>query len=224
MRRLEQEKAATQAELTVLQAQIEPHFLFNTLGAATGLIDQSPQAAKAMLLDLTTLLRGTLLRTREHWHTLDEELALVRAYLDIMTRRMGPRLCYDIECEAGLGGLPLPPLLLQPIVENAIRHGLEPLESGGRLTLHLHRVADSLHITLSDTGQGWSAQAAASPGIGLQNLRARLEAAYGPAAQLALCPNPLSEGRSGLTVSLYLPLPPTPPDPACNKESAPCAS
>ena len=186
LRRVEQEALTARTELRLLQAQIEPHFLFNTLSTVVGLIDADPPAAKAMLLDLTALLRTALARTRRPAVALAEELDLLRAYLGIMAIRMGDRLRWRIEADRDTLELQLPPLLVQPLVENAIRHGLEPKPAGGTLTVRCRRNAarDAVEIEVEDSGAGFAN--AAGTGVGLANVRERLRACCGEAATLAL--------------------------------------
>ena len=185
----QQEKVLAETELKLLQAQIEPHFLFNTLSNVASLISRNPAAAEDTLLNLTTLLRASLNRTREGATTFGQELEIARAYLDINAIRMHNRLQYRIEVPAELEAFPLPPLLVQPLIENAIKHGIDPLEQGGEVCLQAHQTADELIIEVRDNGQGIEA-AAASPsggtGTGLHNVRERLLALYGQRAQLRI--------------------------------------
>ena len=127
------ERQAVVAQLRALQAQIEPHFLFNTLANVVSLVDTQPADAKRMLERLIELLRGSLSASRAQHTTLGHEADLCRAYLDILAIRMSGRLRYDIDVEPALRALPVAPLLLQPLVENAIKHGLEPKVEGGRV-------------------------------------------------------------------------------------------
>lgn len=213
LRRLEQEAAAGRTELRLLQAQIEPHFLFNTLSTVVSLIDTDPAAARGMLLDLTALLRTSLARTRRPAVKLGEELDLLRAYLGIMARRMGPRLAWRIDADPASTDIELPPLLVQPLVENALQHGLEPKPAGGTLLLTCRRRGERIEIAVVDDGSGFPAQAdgaAASAGVGLDNVRRRLHACYGTSASLSLEANP----QGGATARLSLPdaLPAAPAD------------
>lgn len=200
LRRLEQETLSTQTDLRLLQAQIEPHFLFNTLSNVVGLIDSQPADAKAMLLNLTQLLRTSLARTRREAVTLEEELDLLRAYLGIMGIRMGARLHWRIDADPELLALLLPPLLVQPLVENAIQHGLEPCPAGGMLTIRCSRETGHLVVSVEDSGIGLNGLS--GQGIGLANVRARLAARYGGGATLSLNANP----AGGLTARLTIPL------------------
>ena len=127
----QQEKEFLASQLKFLQAQIEPHFLFNTLSNVVGMIHTNPVDAENTLINLTKLLRSTLERTRDGESTINDEVTLLRAYLDIQKTRMQDRLSYSINVQSECELLTLAPLLLQPLVENAIIHGIEPAESGG---------------------------------------------------------------------------------------------
>lgn len=180
LRQLEQQALAHQTELRLLQAQIEPHFLFNTLSNVVSLVDVDPPRARRMLLDLTALLRVSLARSRAPEVSLGEELDLLAAYLDIMALRLGPRLGWEIDAAPALRALRLPPLLVQPLVENALRHGLEPLPEGGRVLIRCWQAEGRLWIRVEDNGQGLAAAAlgGAGGGLGLANVRARLDACF----------------------------------------------
>jgi signal transduction histidine kinase len=200
-RALALERAALDAQLRSLQAQIEPHFLFNTLANVASLIDAAPDKARAMLERLIELLRASLASSRATRTRLEDELRLVRAYLDILALRMGPRLTYSIELEPGLAGCEVPPLLVQPLVENAIRHGLEPKLTGGRVEVVARVQSGQLEVTVSDDGLGFTPDARA--GVGLANLRERLAALYGEAALLRI-----EDALPGTRVRVSLPLNP----------------
>ncbi|MBI4996529.1 MAG: histidine kinase [Rhodocyclales bacterium] len=208
LQRVEQEALASRTQLALLQAQIEPHFLFNTLSNVVGLIDANPVAARTMLLDLTALLRTSLARTRKPVVTLAEELELLRAYLGIMAVRMGPRLDWQIEAAPDATSAWLPPLLVQPLVENAIRHGLEPKPEGGRLTIRCRREQGQLEIEVADDGCG--CEAGCDDGVGLDNVRRRLAASCGNEASLSLAANP----GGGVTTRIRLPFVDHEPAPA----------
>jgi hypothetical protein len=200
LRRIEQEALTTHTELALLQAQIEPHFLFNTLSNVVGLIETQPTVARTMLLDLTALLRTSLARTRRSEVTLAEETDLLRAYLGIMAVRMGTRLRWRIEADDTILALHLPPLLVQPLVENAIRHGLEPKPEGGDLVIRCVRVGDMAVVEVEDSGCGLVGTANADS-VGLSNVRERLAACYGSAASLTI----ESNAFGGVTACLHLP-------------------
>jgi LytS/YehU family sensor histidine kinase len=176
---------AAQAELRMLQAQIEPHFLFNTLANLDALIASDPARAREMLGHLNDYLRGSLAAARSERHTLGEEFALLSDYLELLAIRMGPRLGFALDLPAALAAEPLPPMLLQPLVENAIRHGLEPKVEGGRVTARARRDGDALVLEVQDDGLGLGA-AHAGGGVGLAHTRERLAALYGGAASLEL--------------------------------------
>lgn len=184
-----QERRASEAQLKLLQAQIEPHFLFNTLGVLDGLIATEPVRARRLLADLNDYLRAALAATRADGpaHTLGDELGLITAYLQIMQARFGPRLQYALQADPALRALPFPAMLLQPLVENAIRHGIEPAKDGGTLELRVTRMGDRLEIAVEDSGLGVRDDASTrGTGAGLANVRARLLALHGTLAQLTL--------------------------------------
>ena len=203
-RALDAEHRALEAQLRMLQAQIEPHFLYNTLANAVGLIDPAPTRARQLLEHLIDYLRASLVSSREETTYLGREIETIRAYLDLMQVRMGERLRYRIDLPAALRGQPLPPMLLQPLVENAITHGLEPKIEGGEITLTVETATDGLLITIADTGVGLNPNAVPRPGggIGLTNLRERLAVLYGGSASISL----LENAPCGVKVVLKLPL------------------
>jgi sensor histidine kinase YesM len=203
-RALDQQRLS-EARLKMLQAQIEPHFLFNTLSNILNLIEEDPATARTMLADLTRLLRRSLQRGRMDSLSLAEEIADIRAYLDIQAQRMGPRLRCSFEVEPDVESVRIAPYLVQPLVENAIRHGLEPQIGGGELRLEARRQGEALTIEVADTGQGLRADH--PPGVALANIRARLTALYGERAELSLHPN----APSGVIARLRLPLAPEAP-------------
>ena len=194
------EHRLSESNLRMLQAQIEPHFLFNTLANVLSLIRDEPLKAERMLEDFIGYLRGSLKRTRSGDVSLAEELQLLRAYLDIQAIRMGERLRYTIDIAPELLDIRLPPLLLQPLVENAIKHGLEPKAKGGELSVQARRESADLVVEIADTGLGMASSD--SPGIGLDNIRARLQALYRQDAELSIQPN----HPQGVKASLRIPL------------------
>ncbi len=182
------EREAMFANLKALQAQIEPHFLFNTLANVVGLVDADPAKAKRMLESFIRFLRASLAATREERTTLGDDFALVASYLEVIQVRMGDRLAVKMEIPEALRSFELPPLLLQPIVENAVRHGLEPKVDGGTITLTAFERGGRVVIEVADTGVGFSETT--SGGIGLANARDRLKLQYGDDAKLAIRDNP----------------------------------
>lgn len=202
LRRVEQETLAARAEQAMLQARIEPHFLFNTLSNTVSLIDSDPAAARAMLLDLTALLRVALRRSSHEDTTLGEELDFTRSYLAIMARRMGERLHWSIAADPQALDIRVPPLLLQPLAENAIRHGLEPKSAGGELAITCRCCGKSLEITLADSGMGLGGASGGGHGLGVSNVRARLAAHYGVGATLDLGERPGGGVMAKVTIPL----------------------
>jgi LytS/YehU family sensor histidine kinase len=197
-----------EARLRALQAQIEPHFLYNTLANVVSLIGTQPDTARYMLERFIDFLRASLDASRADQATLGGELDLIAAYLDVVAVRMGPRLRYRFAVAHECRPIPIAPMLLQPLVENAVMHGIDPLLEGGELVLRASIEGGALRIEVSDNGRGLSnAAPRAGGGLGLSNLRARLHSLHGGAAQLQL----LENQPCGLTVRLLLPLPTVPP-------------
>ena len=184
IKRLAQEKQAVTMQLKMLQAQIEPHFLFNTLSNLESLLDSDVATARRMLVDLSSYLRTTLTRSREEHATLAQEMEIVRAYLAIQQIRMGARLRFFLNLPENLAGKSCPPLLIQPLVENAIRHGLEPSIPGGEILVDCRAVNGRIRIEVRDTGVGFPEDS--RPGTGTENVRERLLALFGPAARFSL--------------------------------------
>ena len=182
------EKELTMAKLNLLHAQVEPHFLYNTLASAQILTRSDPARADDMLGNLILYLRHSLPRTEGELSTLGAELERARAYLDIMKIRMGARLTLQIDVAPALLALPLPSMMLQTLVENAIKHGLEPKPGGGTIWILGRRSGDALALTVADDGRGFS-QDGAGTGIGLRNVRERLNLGYGAAASFAIIAN-----------------------------------
>ena len=194
------EKARVGAQLRMLQAQVEPHFLFNTLANLSVLIRSDPERAERLLGDLIAWLRATLQRTREADSTLGDEIELLRRYLDILGLRLGPRLRCAFDVPDELLARPFPLLLLQPLVENAITHGIEPQVGGGELRIAATLADGRLLITVADTGAGLRENGTGT-GFGLENVRQRLRALFGEAARLDVRAN---EGR-GVVARLEIP-------------------
>mgnify|MGYP001551675070 CR=1 FL=1 len=180
------ERRALEAQLRMLQAQIEPHFLFNTLANLDALIASDPARARVMLSHLNDYLRASLAAARSERHTLGDEFALLSDYLELLAIRMGSRLEFALDLPSALALEPLPPMLLQPLVENAIKHGLEPKVEGGRVTLRARRDGAMLILTVEDDGLGLGAARSAGGGVGLAHTRERLAALFGGAASLEL--------------------------------------
>ena len=199
------EKELTVAKLSLLHAQVEPHFLYNTLASAQYLTRSDPALADEMLGNLITYLRHSLPRTDDSLSTLGEELDRARAYLDILKIRMGPRLGLQIDVPAHLLDVPFPPMMLQTLIENAIKHGLEPRTGGGTVWILATEAAGRVSVTVADDGLGFTEQG--GTGIGLRNVRERLRLAYGNAASFAIVANFPSGVAATITLPAALPLP-----------------
>jgi len=188
-RQLRAERQAAEAQLRLLQAQMEPHFLFNTLANVVSLMEADTPRAKAMLESFTDYLRASLVSLREPEHSLGDELDLVEAYLRVVKVRMDDRLHYRIEVPAELRALRVPALSLQPLVENAVVHGLEPSIEGGQIVVTAQVDGGRLVIRVADDGVGLGAApraARAGSGNALNNLRERLQQTHAERASLTL--------------------------------------
>ncbi len=174
-----------EAHLCALQAQIEPHFLFNTLANVKRLYETAPARGREMLSSLINYLRAALPTMREPGSTLQREVELVRSFLTILQMRMGDRLTFAIEAPDELAAARVPPMVLPTLVENAIKHGLSPLPEGGHIDIRARSDGrDHLLIEIADDGAGFSASGGS--GVGLANTRSRLAALYGSEASLSL--------------------------------------
>ncbi|MEO6927589.1 MAG: histidine kinase [Casimicrobiaceae bacterium] len=179
-----------ESRLKLLQLQIEPHFLFNTLGSAQQLAEKgAPQAAR-LIADLIRFLRAATPALRNETNTLGEDATLAEAYLSIMRTRLTRRLDYAIDIPQSLADVALPPGMLITLVENAIKHGIEPSPAGGRIDISAQAQGAALAVRVADTGAGLGSTAAhPGQGIGLANIRERLQLLYGGAAALELAEN-----------------------------------
>ncbi len=183
--RHELEKQVLEARLKLMQAQIEPHFLFNTLANVQHLVEANPPLAARTLESLITYLRAALPEMREGGTTLGREAEMARAYLEIQQLRMGPRLTFTVEIPEDLRSAAFPPMMLLTLVENAIKHGIDPLQQGGEIRVWAEMAGDgALDVCVADTGQGLSHSN--GMGIGLRNIRERLTALYRKNAKLLL--------------------------------------
>ncbi|MBD9370997.1 histidine kinase [Xanthomonas sp. XNM01] len=194
------DNALTVARLNLLQAQVEPHFLYNTLANAQVLARTDPPRAEQMLGHLIQYLRRSLPRDGDALSTLGEELERTRAYLEILKIRMGARLQSQFDIPEALLATPMPSMVLQTLVENAIKHGLEPKTGGGTVWVLARRMDDHVTVTVADDGQGFGSSTAGT-GIGLKNLRERLSLTYGANATFSI----VSNFPSGVAATLSLP-------------------
>jgi two-component system LytT family sensor kinase len=199
----EQEKLLLAAKIEALASQINPHFLFNTLTSISSLIRTQPDTARMLITKLSGLLRR-LMRSTDHFVTLREELASIDEYLDIEVVRFGPQLCVEKDVGSDTLDLVVPSMLLQPLVENSIKHGLSPKVGGGRITIRTTRRDGGVLIEVVDDGLGMTEERleqAFGGGIGLSNVNERLRTIYGAACGLKLTSVP---GR-GTSVSVEIP-------------------
>ena len=197
-------RVAAENQLKLLESQLEPHMLFNTLANLRVLIRLDPARAEAMLDRLIAFLRATLVASQTGAHSLTAEFARIDDYLALMQVRMGPRLRTRLDLPPELANLTLPPMLLQPLVENAIKHGLEPKLEGGRIDVIARRQGDVLLLTVRDTGIGLAQTGSAADGtrFGMRQVRERLATLYGDAAALTLAPATDPEGGAEAAIRM----------------------
>ena len=196
------EKQLMQAQMRMLQAQIEPHFLFNTLATIQSLIGRSPEKANLMMDNFIAYLRQSLSASRAQDGTVEQEFDLLRHYLELLKIRMGDRLQFELDLSDDLGSAALAPMLLQPIVENAIKHGLEPKVQGGTVRVSARREGGQMVLTVTDNGLGFSDHADSSgEGVGLSNLRERLAVLYDGQATLTV-----ADASPGTEITIRVPL------------------
>jgi hypothetical protein len=209
------QRQAAEHQLKLLESQLEPHMLFNTLANLRVLIGVDPVRAQAMLDQLISFLRATLAGSRAAQHPLKAEFARLADYLALMQIRMGERLAVRFELPTALADLPVPPLLLQPLVENSIKHGLEPAVAGGRIDISASREGDELVLRVRDSGAGLGPASPAHPsvpstdstGFGLTQVRERLSAIYGARASFALAGSADGPQGAGTLATIRLPMP-----------------
>jgi hypothetical protein len=201
-------RQVVEARMAAMQAQVEPHFLFNTLASIDHLIETDPARASQMQRNLIALLRASMPTLRETaggagggLRDLGRELAVIRPYLEILKVRMEERLATRIDIPEGLHSAEFPPMMIQTLVENAIKHGLEPKAEGGELAVRAEIVHGKLQVTVADTGLGFGKAATAGTGVGLANIRERLQLLYGAKASLTVAENQ----PSGTVVTITVP-------------------
>ena len=193
-------RQVVEARMAAMQAQVEPHFLFNTLASIDHLIETDPARASKMQKNLIALLRASMPTLREADTNLGRELAVIRPYLEILKVRMEERLQTEIRVSDGLLSAEFPPMMLQSLVENAIKHGLEPKAEGGTLSVAAEIVHGDLVVSVADTGLGFGKAATAGTGLGLANIRERLQLLYGERARVEVAENPGGGTRVSITV------------------------
>ena len=200
-------RQVVEARMAAMQAQVEPHFLFNTLASIDHLIETDPPRASQMQKNLIALLRASMPTMREASggngngvRDLGRELAVIRPYLEILKVRMEERLTTEIAVPDGLLSAEFPPMMVQTLVENAIKHGLEPKAEGGHLAVKAEIVHGKLQVSVADTGLGFGRAATAGTGVGLANIRERLQLLYGPKAALTIAENAGGGTRVSITV------------------------
>jgi signal transduction histidine kinase len=203
LERSEYERKALDARLRLLQSQVEPHFLFNTLANVRELVATGSSRAAPVLESLIAYLRAAVPRLHQPSTTMAQELELVRAYLEVMHMRMPDRLQFDVVADDVAKAAICPPMTLLTLVENAVRHGIDPSEEGGRVDVKVYAVADRILAQVSDTGVGLS-QHQPGLGTGLANVRERLRLVFGDSATLTLTPNQ----PRGVRAAIDLPLNP----------------
>ena len=193
-------RQVVEARMAAMQAQVEPHFLFNTLASIDHLIEVDPPRASTMQKNLIALLRAAMPAMRESHATLGRELQVVRPYLEIMKMRMQERLRAEVAVPEGLQSADFPPMMLQSLVENAIKHGLEPRPEGGAVSVAAEVQHGKLAVTVADTGVGFGRAATGGTGTGLESIRERLKLIYGGAAELRIADNAPHGTRATIVV------------------------
>jgi signal transduction histidine kinase len=195
-----------EARLQVMRAQIEPHFLFNTLANVKRLCQTDVDGGITMLDNLVRYLRAALPRMREEQSTLAQEAELVQSYLAVLKIRMGARLRYSVDMPPALCDQPFPPMMLLTLAENAIKHGLNPSSTGGSIAIRATATRGILELRVADSGVGFGAAATGGTGVGLANTRARLAAIHGAAAKLEFLANEPSGVIAVIRVPLVVPV------------------
>jgi LytS/YehU family sensor histidine kinase len=195
----EMRRLVAQAELRALQSQIHPHFLFNALNTLYGIIPREAKGARETVLNLADIFRY-FLETEKSFLPLEEELHIVKAYLEVERLRLGEKLRIEMDVDPEALPIPIPILSVQPLVENAVKHGIAPKAVGGVVRIEARVDAEALHVTVRDTGAGFQSDTGVRNGVGLENVARRLELCYGPEAQLDI-----RSDAKGSAVSLVIP-------------------
>jgi two-component system, LytTR family, sensor kinase len=194
----------TEQELSTLKAQINPHFLFNTLNSISAMAATDAEETRTMIAQLGDLLRYAIDSSKKEFVALGDEINFIHAYIALESKRMGARLAATFEIDASLSSYPVPPMILQPLVENAIKHGIAPAEEGGSVAVRIHRTGDRISFLISNTGVGLVCDdpLRTTDGVGLKNTDARLRKIFGESAGL----NIHARGNAACEVAFILPL------------------
>jgi LytS/YehU family sensor histidine kinase len=197
------QRQLSEAKMQAMQAQVEPHFLFNTLASVEHLIETNPPRASAMQRTLIQYLRAVLPQMRDNnlVTNLGREVDMVKSYLDLLKMRMEERLTVDLQVPDGLRSAAFPPMMLQSMVENAIKHGLECKPEGGHLAVTAEVVDSKLRVTVADDGVGFGVMPSKGTGLGLSNIRERLKLLHGEAGHLHIAAN----NPSGVIATIEVP-------------------
>ncbi|MDQ7065911.1 MAG: histidine kinase [candidate division KSB1 bacterium] len=196
------QELAREREIAALKAQINPHFLFNTLNTISAMVKNKPEVARNMIAQLAELMRYTLQSFQRDFVKLDEELTFIRNYLTLEHRRFSDRMTFDIHVEVDVEDARVPPMILQPLIENAIRHGIAPKEEGGRIHIDVRNQDGRLRFCIRDTGIGMNGADSEPQGVGLKNTNERLLRLFGVEAQLQIQSYP----GKGTEVQFTIPL------------------
>jgi len=200
----ELERLLGDARLDALRTQLHPHFLFNALNTISAYVERDPRTARWMLDRLGTLLRMSLEHAREQEMPLERELTFITCYIDLQKARFDDRIALVTDVAPDVMTALVPSLILQPLVENAVRHGIATGDTPGRIEIHAHRDANTLHVTVTDDGPGLSPDVGF--GVGLSNTQERLRRLYGKQAEFSIDNRARDAQSSGVRVTLTLPL------------------
>jgi hypothetical protein len=199
-RESEMRRLVSQAELRALQSQIHPHFLFNALNTLYGIIPREAKGARDTVLNLADILRY-FLETGKTFLPLEQELHIIKAYLEVEKLRLGDKLRVEIDVDPEALHVPIPILSIEPLIENAVKHAIAPKVEGGVVRLHARLTAAALHVVVSDTGSGFRQVGGTKSGVGLENVTRRLQLCYGPESQIRI-----HSDATGSSVSFSIPL------------------